>query len=272
MRSLRKTVYELLEAPGGETGSWRRHDWVDLFLMTLITLNIVAVILETVPEIGGEWAGFFWWFEFGSVVVFSVEYLLRLLVCTENPRYTGSVTGRLRFALSPMAIVDLLAILPFYLPMLLAVDLRMLRMLRMLRFLRVLKLGRYSTSMQLIGRVLHAKRADLLITMTVVIFLLTLASGAMYVVEHEAQPQSFDSIPKAMWWGIATLTTVGYGDVYPITAAGKLLAAVIALLGVGIFALPAGILASGFSQEIERRGTGRCTCPACGHEFDAPRE
>ncbi|MCZ7556284.1 MAG: ion transporter [Bacteroidia bacterium] len=269
MGALKRKIWELIEAEDSGSSSRMRYDWVDLFLMTLISLNVVAVVLETVPELGRSYAAAFRWFETFSVIVFTVEYIIRIAVCTENPLFKGALRGRLRFALTPFAIIDLLAILPSLLPLFFALDLRILRILRIFRFLRVLKLGRYSHSLRVIGRVLAAKRADLAVTIVVVLLLLTLASSAIYVLESDAQPEAFTSIPMSMWWGIATLTTVGYGDVYPITTLGKIFAAIIALLGVGIVALPAGILASGFSEEMNRRGSMSATtvCPVCGHRF-----
>ncbi|MFZ1729023.1 MAG: ion transporter [Bacteroidota bacterium] len=270
MSNLRKKLYNLVEVPELESDRVdRRYDWLDHFLMVLITVNVLAVVFETVPEIGGPYRSYFRWFEIFSVIVFTVEYILRIAVCTENPRYAAPFYGRLRFILTPMLLVDLLAILPFYLPMLITLDLRMLRILRILRFLRVLKFGRYSQSLQLIGRVMKAKRTELLITLVAVLLLLTLASSIMYVAENQAQPEAFSSIPKSMWWGITTLTTVGYGDVYPVTTIGKVFAAMIALLGVGIFALPAGILASGFSEEIAKpKDNDGQICPACGQKTE----
>jgi voltage-gated potassium channel len=276
MGALKRKIWELIEAEDSGSSSRMRYDWVDLFLMTLISLNVIAVVLESVPELGASFATEFRWFETMSVIIFTIEYIVRIAVCTENPQFRGAVRGRVRFALTPLAIIDLLAILPSLLPLLFAIDLRIIRILRIFRFLRVLKLGRYSRSLQVIGRVLASKRADLAMTIIVVALLLTLASSAMYVLEKDAQPQAFTSIPMAMWWGIATLTTVGYGDVYPITTFGKMFAAIIALLGVGIVALPAGILASGFAEELNRRSPAPPprSCPACGHRYssddDAP--
>ena len=269
MTTLRKRLYHLVEADVDGT-SHEGHDSVDMFLMLLIVLNIAAVVLESVPELEHAYAAQFWYFELFSVIIFTLEYIVRISVCTINPLYAHPILGRLRYASTPMVVIDLFAILPFYLPMFFALDLRMLRMLRMLRFLRVLKFGRYSTSLRLIGRVLYAKRVDLMVTLSVVVLLIVLSSSVMYVFEHEAQPAEFTSIPKAMWWSVETLTTVGYGDVYPITLVGKMFAAMIALLGVGIFALPAGILASGFAEEMRKRArTSSQCCPHCGKELES---
>jgi voltage-gated potassium channel len=166
---------------------------------------------------------------------------------------------------TPLALVDLVAILPFYLPMLIRIDFRVLRVLRFVRLFRLLKMSRYLRSLRMFGTVVHEKKEELVIAIGMVLVILLFASSGMYALEHAAQPDAFASIPAAMWWGIATLTTVGYGDIYPITPLGKVLGSVIALLGVGLFALPAGILASGFNDVMQRRKiqTPR-TCPHCG--------
>lgn len=223
----------------------------DVFILTLISLNVLAVILGTVEELASGYSGLLYGFEVFSVVIFSLEYIGRLWSCTKDERYKGAVRGRIRFAMSPMALIDLVAILPFYLPMLIPFDARFVRAIRLFRLFRMLKIGRYSDAARRLGNVLRAKREELGITVFAVALLLILASSLMYFVEHEAQPDIFSSIPAAMWWGASTLTTVGYGDIYPITPIGKVLGAAIAVLGIGMFALPAGILASGFAEEIQ---------------------
>jgi voltage-gated potassium channel len=233
------------------------------FIIIMIILNVAAIILESFDTILVNNRHIFTWFEYFSVVVFSIEYLLRLWSITEDARYHSPVKGRIKFAFTPLAIIDLLAVLPFYLP-LLGFDLRHLRLLRMFRLFRIFKLARYIRALDLVNRVVHKKREELIIALVFILFLLLISSTMMYYVENEAQPEAFSNIPETMWWGIATLTTVGYGDVIPITPYGKLLGGVIALLGVGIFALPAGILASGFSDELSIRRKGGVCCPQCG--------
>jgi voltage-gated potassium channel len=151
------------------------------------------------------------------------------------------------------AVVDLLAIIPFYLPFLIAVDGRVLRIFRVFRLFRIFGLNRYSNAADLVNKVIKSRRNELLFSFVIIIKLLLVAATLMYFVEHNAQPELFSSIPAAMWWGVATLTTVGYGDMVPITILGKVLAGIMAILGIGIFALPAGILANGFGEEIRRR-------------------
>jgi len=149
--------------------------------------------------------------------------------------------------------IDLFAILPFYLPMIIPLDLRFIRAVRLFRLFRLFKLGRYSKALLLLKKVLKEKKEELILIIFVVILLLIIFSSLMYFIEKEAQPEAFSSIPEAMWWGIITLTTVGYGDVYPITPLGKIIGALIAFLGIGIFALPAGILASGLVEIVRRK-------------------
>ncbi len=170
---------------------------------------------------------------------------------------------------SLMERVDLAAVLPFYLTPVAAGDTVVVRLLRIFRLIRVLKFGGYHASMGMMGRVMVARRAELTVSLGLVLALVTIASTLMYAVERDAQPKAFGSIPLAMWWGIVTLTTVGYGDVYPVTMAGKVVAGVSVLLGVGLFALPAGILASGFHEEMARaRRKESCrACPHCGKEL-----
>jgi voltage-gated potassium channel len=241
---------------------------VAIGLMLLILLNSVVVVLETVDELQAEYGALFHWIEIVSVTIFSVEYLLRLWVAPLAPEYAGRF-GRLRYAVSAMALIDLLAILPTFLPLLFAIDLRFVRFLRVFRLFRLFKLSRYVESLATLDDVVKAKKEELLVTLMMIAMMLLFASSLMYVVENEAQPDKFPHIPAAMWWGVATLTTVGYGDVFPITPLGKLLGAAIALLGVGIFALPAGILASGFAEEVTRRHRRErdCLCPNCGSDL-----
>ena len=158
----------------------------------------------------------------------------------------------MQYARSPMAIIDLLAILPFYLPFFLALDLRFLRVLRLFRLFRLFKLARYSSALGMIYRATVKNKEILVSAFVILVMLLIISSSLMYHVEYEAQPGAFDSIPSTMWWSIATLTTVGYGDIYPITPLGKFLGAFIAILGIAMFAIPTGVLATGFMEEMQK--------------------
>lgn len=242
----------------------------DVFIVSLILFNVVAVALETVPGWSQRYSREFRVIEAISVGVFTIEYALRLWSCTSVRIYSRPLLGRLRFMRTPMAIVDLAAIVPFYLPMFIPVDLRGARALRLFRVFRILKIARYSESVHTFQRALRSKREDLVVllfSLTVVVFISALA---MYVAEHNAQPTKFSSIPAAMWWAIMTLTTIGYGDVYPITLPGKLIGACIAVLGVGMFAWPAGLLGSAFVEQMRLRREQHShreqppVCPHCG--------
>ncbi len=265
--TMKRRVYEVLSA-AGPAGKLSRA--FDVVLLTVITLNIAAMILETVEPCYNLAPRFFAWIEGVSVLLFSIEYILRVWSSTASDRYRSPVTGRLRFMLTPLAVVDLLAILPFYLPFL-GVDLRSFRAVRLFRAVRILKLGRYSKAMQVIGRILASRAPELLTTLSILLVLMLLSASLMYYAERDAQPDSFSSIPAAMWWAIATLSTVGYGDVYPLTPVGKLLAAMIALLGIGMFAMPTGILGAAFVDELQRARTSLRKCPHCGRELSDER-
>jgi len=247
--SLRARIATLL-APGKKSDSASRR--VDLALIILILANVVAIMLESEPAIHSKYHNFFWWFEVFSVAIFSVEYLARLWSCVELPEHDANrpIIARLKFALSPMLLIDLLAILPFYLSFLIVLDLRFLRVIRVLR---VFKLTRYSYAMNTLQEVLKEESSTLAAAGFLLLIALVMASSGIYLLEHQAQPEAFGSIPRAMWWAVVTITTVGYGDVTPVTDGGKLFAALLALLAVVMVALPTGILASGYANALRRR-------------------
>ncbi len=263
---IKSRIFNILES-SPESGFWGKC--FGIFIVVLIFLNVATAVLETVQSIYSKMPQVFDRFELFSVIVFTIEYVLRLWSCTATSRYQKPIKGRIRFSLAPLSLVDLISILPFYLPMIIRLDLRFIRALRLLRIFRIMKIGRYFDSIRLIGAVFIKKKEELAITVFMVLILLMVVSSLMYYVENQAQPEAFASIPTSMWWGVATLTTVGYGDVYPVTPLGKFLGAVIALLGIGMFALPTGILGSGFVDEIqERKIKQKKICPHCGKEID----
>jgi voltage-gated potassium channel len=202
-------------------------------------------------------------FEYFSIAIFTVEYFLR--VWTAPCKFPNSNFSYLRYIVSFMAIIDLCAILPFYLPFVINVDLRLLRILRLFRLLRILKLNRYNNSLELIGKVLKNEKEKLFMTIFIAVVMLLLASSIMYYIENAVQPDQFPNILATLWWAVATLTTVGYGDVYPVTVLGKLLSGVIAVLGIGLVALPSGIISSGLINEVS--GRQKKICPHCGKEI-----
>ncbi|MFC6838281.1 ion transporter [Halomarina ordinaria] len=263
-RPPKERVYLLLD--GRHRESWLSLG-TNLFIMALIVLNVATFIAGTVSWIGARYGQLFAAFDVFAVGVFTVEYLLRVWSCTVDERYSSPIRGRIRFMLSPYALIDLIAIFPFYLPIVLG-EQGAERMLRIFRLFRLLKIARYSNSLTLITNVFRRKSEELLITVLVMSIWLVFVSSLMYYVERAAQPEVFSSIPAAIWWGIVTLTTVGYGDVVPVTPVGRALGATVALLGIALFALPAGIVASGFVEELERRRQGPQYCPHCGEEVD----
>ena len=268
---LRERVWDLLELTEHlETGAVK-WDWVDVSLLILILSSVAVVILETVQPLYEAYAAYFVAFDVFTVAVFTIEYVVRIWACTADPRYHDGHAGRLRYAMSFYGVIDLLAVAPFYVTLLAPVtllDLRFLRVLRLMRFARILKIGRYSEALDRLKDVFRAKKDDLGVAFIGVMVVLVLASSVMYHVENAAQPESFSSIPAAMWWGISALTTVGYGDIQPITPLGKVLGGGIQLLGIALFALPAGILAAGYEEEARRRRAGSGVCHTCGQPLD----
>jgi len=258
----RKYIYELLHTV--EIDSTFEYV-VRIVIGILIVLSILSVMLETMEDFESKYSEALDIFETVTVVIFSIEYLLRLWSAVEIPKYQHPIFGRIRYILSPLSLVDLLAITPFYLPHLTTLDLRFLRGLRLIRLLRVLKLGHYSRSLTLIVKVTKKKRHEIGAAIFLMGLVLVMSSSLMYYIEHEAQPKSFPSIPASMWWGVATLTTVGYGDVYPITTLGKLCSALITIIGIGIVALPSGIIVAGFIEELQTHKA--ITCPHCNKEI-----
>jgi len=248
MQTIRNRMYCVLD----NRRDSKLSKYINGFIYLLIILNVIAVILETEKSIYTQMPAFFHWFELISVALFSIEYVLRIWTITENPRFSRPVLGRIRYAFTFLAIIDLLAILPAFLPLLIPVDLRFLRLLRLFRMLRVFKLGRYSRAMKLIGNVLKEKKAELAVAIFSTFLFMIVAASLLYTTEHAVQPEKFSSIPAATWWAVCSLTTVGYGDMVPVTFIGKILAGLISILSIGMFALPAGILASGFSSKISK--------------------
>lgn len=234
-------------------------------LTGLIIVSVAGFIVESTTW-GERFPAVFRLIELASVSIFTIEYIARLVAAPADPRYGTGVRAALRWAITPLAIVDLVAILPSLL------GLGDLRVLRSFRLLRLLKLGRYNSALQTLGRVLRRTQAQLVATLFLVVLALILTSSLLYYAEREAQPDKFSSIPASMWWAIATLTTTGYGDVAPITLIGRLLAGATTIVGIAIVALPVGILASAFVEELKERRAdppAAPTCPHCGHDLPA---
>lgn len=247
IKHARHFVYNILQNIQYDT---RFSRYIDFFLIFLIVTNVVAVIAESVDVWYYPNQIYFDMFEDFSLVVFTIEYVLRIWSIIEERPSKSSWGQRWEWMKSPSAIIDLLAILPGLLNFFVVIDLRFLRILRLFR---LLKLTRYFASMRILLTVLAKERGTFQAVVFILFILIVLASSGIYLVENHAQPDEFESIPKAMWWAVVTLTTVGYGDVTPITTVGKVLGAIIMVLGVGFAALPAGILASGLASELSQR-------------------
>ncbi len=248
----RRYVFRLLETAKDNDLASR---FVDIGLILLIALSVAAVIVESMPEFEQRFRTQLYWFEVFTVAVFSIEYVLRVWSSVERHESPPSnpFMSRLRYMLSFHLIVDLLAILPFYLlsfGLFSGVDMRFLRSFRLLR---ILKLTRYSAALNMLVITIGENGRALLAAFLILITAMLLAASGMYYFEREAQPVAFGSIPAAMWWAFSTLTTVGYGDVTPITVGGKIFGAMSAVVGIGMVALPTSILASGYSQQLKLR-------------------
>ncbi|MHC1686750.1 MAG: ion transporter [Methanothrix sp.] len=248
-KSIKLRVYEILEATEEND---RVAEQVNIFLLVLVVLNVAAVMLETVDSIYEANKLFFHYFSDISIVVFTIEYLLRIWSCDMDPRYRRPILGRLKYALTPLALIDLLVIMPLYITLAFPTDHKLLRSLRILWIFRLLKLHRYSESLQTIMDVIKAQKNELAMSFTAIIFFMVLSSTMIYFLEHDAQPQHFPSIPATMWWAVLTMTTIGE-NFYPITVAGKIVGGLIIILGVATFALPTSILTSGFVDELQKR-------------------
>jgi len=249
MSQIEESLHSLLDGAGDRHLAGRIANGL---LSILILLNVIAVVLETVEPLGSRYGGFFDALLVFSVAVFSAEYVLRVATCTHHRsgRYAQPLAGRLRYMVSPLALLDLLAILPFYLSVFVGIDLRFLRIFRLLWLLKIM---RYLPAVETLMIVLRRERGTLSAMIVLLLVMVFTASTLMYFLERGVQPDKFGSVPHALWWGIATLTTVGYGDVVPVTALGKVLGGLIMLAGIGMFAMPAGILAAAFADEAKRK-------------------
>lgn len=248
LRALRLQVYRQLEA-----SAWpgRGLSPANLFLAILIVVTVAAAILETEPLVARGHELLFARMEIVVGAIFSIEYLLRLWVAVENPRFAKCRYPRLRYAVTPIAIIDLVAILPALFAVGGAQTL-VLRFFRVLRMLRLAKLGRTSRAWDEIRDALYERRYEFALILGLLAISVLIAGSLLYWAEAEAQPDKFGSIPRSLWWAIVTLTTVGYGDTFPVTGLGKFLAGIITVIGVMLVALPTGLFAASFTEGMQR--------------------
>jgi voltage-gated potassium channel len=250
MLKTRKKLYRQLDI---EATADERLSFLNKVLIGFILTAIVVTVLSTENTIRELLPRSFDTLHLIFGVVFSAEYIARLWVAKDSPTYSGK-WGRLRYAFSPIAIIDMLAVLPFWLSIGMG-DSFLLRLVRMTRILALAKLGQYSSALANIVGAIQSRKYELLISLCTALLAMLASATVLYGLEGGNNPESFGSIPRALWWGVATLTTVGYGDVFPITVMGKIFAGVFALAGIGIIALPTGILAGAFADAINKAPT-----------------
>ena len=243
---IRKRIYEIIQPDKGNSLASRVFDWI---ITSFVLVSVVIVFADTF-ELQGDVVRFLDVLELVIAIVFTVEYLLRILTADFMFPKLGVLQSRIRFVFTPMALIDLIAILPSWLPMFLPGAMQGFRAFRLVRLLRVFKLNRYFDAMRSIGNVVVSKKRELLCSLFFVIILMLVSSLLMYSAEHDAQPKAFQNAFSGLWWAVATLTTVGYGDIYPITALGKILGAVIAFAGIAALAIPTGIITSGLTGQL----------------------
>jgi len=246
-RTFRQQIYSMLNEDKYSGGI---AHIIDVALVGLIFLSVIAVVTESVEEIHTLMEFEFHYFDRLSVFIFSLEYVLRVYSAVENPDTPKPILGRLKYMSGPTQIIDLLSVLPFYLTLFIHIDLRFLRVMRLLR---ILKLTRYSTAMTTVIEVITEELPSLSAALFVLMLITVFSASLMYLVEHEAQPEKYTSIPEAMYWAIITLTSIGYGDIFPITPLGQFLTMIMACVGLGMIALPTGILATGFHEKLRKR-------------------
>lgn len=257
---MRRRVFEIIQPDRGNSLASRVFDVAITTLILVSVVIVFAVTFDLPPSVSSVLK----WLERTASIVFTVEYLLRILTADLLYPAKGRLAARVKYVFSPMAIIDLVAILPFWLPMFLPCSMLALRALRLVRLLRILKLNRYFDAVRSIGEVLSSKKRELIGSLFFVVLLMLVASLLMYSVEHDAQPEVFRNAFSGLWWAVATLTTVGYGDIYPVTVLGRILGAVIAFSGIAALAVPTGIITAGLTEQIGREA-------AVGRELERQR-
>lgn len=265
----KKKVHSLLHPEIVGDSHWDKI--INIFIIVLILLNVTAVMLETVSSIEVPMRKFFHYFDLVSVIIFTIEYILRVWSSNHDPKYKHSFHGRLRYMVSTAALIDLMAILPFYIYTFAGFDFRVLRMFRLLRFFRLFHLTAYTKATKMVKNVFKTRYYDLMLAFIITLFFIVISSFMVYFAEHNAQPDKFSSIPQTIWWAVETISTIGYGDLYPITVLGKFFTIIIMLAGVALLAFPSGIITAGFMDEL-RKSKKPNVCPHCGKPLDHHEE
>jgi voltage-gated potassium channel Kch len=245
-RTFRQKVYALIY-PSDFGGSLQGI--FDMFIVTWVIISVICVILESVEHIHYILNIQFIIIDAIAVGVFTIEYCLRLYCCVENPEYSHPFIGRLKQAKSTSSVIDFLAILPFFLEIFLH-HLMDLRFLRVFRLMRLLKLNRYTEATSTLTKVIARELPVLSASAFIMLLLVILTASLGYLFEHDAQPDKFENIPQSIYWAVITLASVGYGDITPVTGMGRFMTIILALLGIGIFAIPAALLSSAFTDQL----------------------
>ena len=266
---MKAKIYNILEKEGS-----KYNRIFEFIIVTLIILNVVAIGLDTLRDLGPGMDFVLRIFEYFSITVFSIEYLLRIYIADLTHPAKTKLRSVLRFMFSFFGLIDLAAILPFYVPFIIKADMRFLRILRLIRFMRIFKLSRYNYTLQLIWDVVREKKSEFIMTIFISILMLLVSAFVMYYVEGPYQPDKFKNIFAALWWAVGTLTPIGYGGFEPISTTGKVISSIVALLGIGLIALPTGILSAGFTEKLSQRDRNKeqnqekkQICPHCGKEI-----
>ena len=247
MEDLQRNAFEIMREEEDKSFAGELFDWV---MILLITVSLVFLVLDTY-SMPAWYPPVTYWVELITSIIFSIEYILRFWI---SPLYYPELSprkARLKYVFSFMAVVDFLAVMPFYLPMLLPVDLRVLRFFRLIRLLRLIKVSRYTESISIFVSVFKKKASQLITSLFVIFLLIIIASILMYDVEHEAQPLVFENAFSGLWWAMEAVTTAGNGEIYPITTMGRALAGMVSLLGIGVVAVPTGIISAGFVHAMQ---------------------
>lgn len=236
--------------------------YFERFIYGLIIINVCSLILESFKELRVHYEVYFQLIEHFSITVFTIEFFARIIIAERTNK-----KGWTSYIFSGYGLLDIVSILPFYLPLIFPFDLRMLRILRLLRLVRIFKLGRYSKSFKTINLILKETKPELLITAFIAFILITLSSTLIFYAENDAQPDKFSSIIESFWWSLGTLTTVG-ADTYPITPLGKFLSALVGVIGIGFVALPTGIISSALIDKVKEEKRSCKSCPNCGIKIE----
>lgn len=247
---MKRAIYELISFQDEN-----KKSIFNILIFILIIISIFLLIIESVSTIYNSYKSIIDFLSKSIMLIFVVEYILRIYISSITYPTKSKIRSAFKFMFSFYGLIDLLALLPFLLPFVLKVDFRFLRILRAFKFFRILKLNRYLKSIELIRDIIIDKKDELVSTLLLTLFMIFLSGFLMYYIENPSQPDSFSNILISMWWAVATLTTVGYGDMVPVTALGKLISSIISLLGIGVVALPTGIISVGYLERIKKEKT-----------------